>query len=96
MRGNSSNSPKEKRKFNSELNHSHSLILFNDDVNAFEFVIDSLIEVCKHEPVQAEQCTFIAHHKGKCDVKIGSLAELKPMKDELIRRGLTATILINE
>ncbi|MEI6900193.1 MAG: ATP-dependent Clp protease adaptor ClpS [Bacteroidota bacterium] len=68
------------------------LILYNDEVNSFDYVIDSLVEVCGHEIYQAEQCTFIAHYKGKCAVKSGSFHELKPKFDELIRRGLTATI----
>jgi ATP-dependent Clp protease adaptor protein ClpS len=68
------------------------LILFNDDVNTFDFVIDSLIEVCDHEPEQAEQCALIAHFKGKCDVKNGPLPDLKPRHDEMTRRGLTVKI----
>jgi ATP-dependent Clp protease adaptor protein ClpS len=69
-----------------------SLVLFNDDVNSFDFVIDSLIEVCGHEPEQAEQCTMIAHFKGKCNVKSGDFYILKPLFEELTLRGLTVTI----
>ncbi len=69
-----------------------ALILHNDDVNTFDFVIDTLIEVCEHDPEQAEQCTFIVHYKGKCDVKKGSFTKLRPVRQELVRRGLTATI----
>jgi ATP-dependent Clp protease adaptor protein ClpS len=69
------------------------LILFNDDFNLYEYVIDSLVEVCDHHRFQAEQCTLIAHHKGKCDVKSGPFNELKNMKDELSRRGLSSTII---
>ncbi len=68
------------------------LILFNDDYNTFEFVIKTLIEVCNHDPVQAEQCTFIVHYKGKCGVKSGEFLHLKPIQRELLRRGLTAEI----
>ncbi|MEA3446261.1 MAG: ATP-dependent Clp protease adaptor ClpS [Bacteroidota bacterium] len=68
------------------------LILHNDDVNTFDFVIKSLIEVCGHNNIQAEQCTFLIHYRGKCDVKKGSFPNLKPMKEELISRGLKATI----
>jgi ATP-dependent Clp protease adaptor protein ClpS len=71
------------------------LILFNDDVNEYQFVIDTLVEVCKHNHLQAEQCTLIAHHMGKCDVKSGEHNQLKPLKDELLRRGLSATIVSN-
>ena len=70
----------------------NSLILHNDDVHTFDYVIESLIDVCEHSTVQAEQCTFIIHYKGKCDVKKGSFDFLKPMKDCLIERGLNATI----
>jgi ATP-dependent Clp protease adaptor protein ClpS len=68
------------------------LILFNDDVHSFEYVIETLVEVCDHEPFQAEQCTFIAHYKGRCSVKSGSFKELKPKFDEMTRRGLTVSI----
>lgn len=75
-----------------EKNAARNLILHNDEVNTFDFVIDSLIEVCEHNIVQAEQCTYIVHYKGKCDVKKGAFDELKPMKDGLVSKGLTATI----
>jgi ATP-dependent Clp protease adaptor protein ClpS len=68
------------------------LILHNDDIHTFDYVIDCLIDICEHNTVQAEQCTFIIHYKGKCDVKKGSYEFLKPMKDSLIERGLNATI----
>jgi ATP-dependent Clp protease adaptor protein ClpS len=68
------------------------LILHNDDIHTFDYVIDCLVDICEHNTVQAEQCTFIIHYKGKCDVKKGSFEFLKPMKDGLIERGLNATI----
>jgi ATP-dependent Clp protease adaptor protein ClpS len=55
-------------------------------------VIDSLIKVCKHDPIQAEQCTFLVHYKGKCSVKKGSFEELEPMCTALLERGITAEI----
>jgi ATP-dependent Clp protease adaptor protein ClpS len=70
----------------------NNLILHNDDIHTFDYVIESLVDVCEHSTVQAEQCTFIIHYKGKCDVKKGSYDFLKPMKDCLIERGLNATI----
>ncbi len=70
-----------------------SLILYNDDFNTFNFVIDTLVEICKHDYLQAEQCAYIVHHKGKCDVKHDSYEKLKPICTELLRRGLTAEIL---
>jgi len=72
--------------------HSRSLILHNDDVNNFDFVIDCLIEICNHSLVQAEQCTLLVHYKGKCDVKSGSYEVLEPLKQALIDKGLQATI----
>lgn len=71
---------------------SQKLVLYNDDVNTFDFVIDSLIKVCNHEPEQAEQCTFLVHYKGRCDVKEGSFDQLKPLCSALLDRGLTAEI----
>ena len=68
------------------------LILHNDEINTFDFVIDTLVEVCKHDSTQAEQCAWITHHHGKCDVKKGNFNILKPLKDEIINRGLTVTI----
>ena len=68
------------------------LILYNDDVNTFEHVIQTLIDVCEHDHVQAEQCTLIAHYRGKCGVKNGTITELKPIKNEMINRKLTVEI----
>jgi ATP-dependent Clp protease adaptor protein ClpS len=68
------------------------IILYNDDFNTFEFVIESLIKVCKHDVIQAEQCTYLVHYKGKCSVKKGSYKELEPMCTALLERGLTAEI----
>ena len=68
------------------------IILYNDDFNTFEHVIESLIKVCKHDKVQAEQCTYLVHYKGKCSVKRGSYKELEPMCTALLERGLTAEI----
>ena len=68
------------------------LILHNDDVNTFDFVIDALIEVCRHDPEQAEQCAWIAHYKGKCPVKQGEFDFLRSLRGELLDRGLIATI----
>jgi ATP-dependent Clp protease adaptor protein ClpS len=70
----------------------NTIVIYNDDVNTFDFVINSLIEVCEHNVIQAEQCTFIIHHKGKCEVKNGNFTELRPIRNELTNRGLTAVI----
>ncbi len=69
-----------------------ALILYNDDFNTFDFVTDSLIKVCRHEMLQAEQCTWLVHYTGKCVVKNGSFKTLKPMCDALLDRGLSAKI----
>ena len=69
------------------------LILYNDDVNTFDFVIESLIKVCKHTLEQAEQCTMLVHYKGKCTVKTGDMETLMPMHQKLLGRGLTSEII---
>lgn len=74
------------------LTSERELILFNDDVNSFDFVIESLVEVCNHDLVQAEQCAMIAHFKGKCGIKVGPLNELAPMNNELNSRGLSTVL----
>ncbi len=68
------------------------LILYNDDVNTFEYVINTLIEVCGHDPLQAEQCALTAHFNGKCGIKNGPFDVLKPVYDEMTNRELTVTI----
>ncbi|TFV96184.1 ATP-dependent Clp protease adaptor ClpS [Algoriphagus kandeliae] len=70
----------------------HDLVVFNDDVNTFDHVINILIKVCKHTREQAEQCTLIIHYKGKCAVKKGSFEELKPMCEAILDAGIQATI----
>jgi len=71
----------------------YHLVVFNDDVNTFDHVIDTLIDVCGHTPEQAEQCTLIIHYKGKCSVKDGSWEDLVPMRNEICRRGISAEVL---
>lgn len=71
---------------------SRQLILFNDDVNTFDHVINMLVKYCKHEPMQAEQCAYIVHYNGKCDVKNGSYEELEPVCTALLEAGLSAEI----
>lgn len=69
-----------------------SLIVWNDEVNTFEWVIQTLMEVCGHSLEQAEQCAMIIHTKGKYAVKRGSYEELKPQCDAITERGIGATI----
>lgn len=71
----------------------NDLVVFNDDINTFEHVISTLIRVCRHTPEQAEQCTWIIHHNGKCTVKTGNMDELKPMKEAICEVGIDAKIL---
>lgn len=68
------------------------LVLYNDDVNTFEFVIECLMDICKHDPLQAEQCTYIVHYSGKCSVKTGSYSDLNPMRVALADKGLSVVI----
>lgn len=71
---------------------SSRLIVYNDDVNTFEWVIQCLCKYCKHTTEQAEQCAYLIHHSGKCNVKSGSKEELLPMKEALTDAGLSAVI----
>ncbi len=68
------------------------LVVHNDDVNTFEWVIESLVEICRHTLEQAEQCAFIIHFKGKYAVQQGTKVMLSPMREQLVDRGINATI----
>lgn len=74
------------------LGNNSEIILFNDDVNTFDHVIETLIRVCNHQALQAEQCALLVHYKGKCVVKTGSIEELVPMCSALLDAGLSAEI----
>ena len=71
---------------------SKSIIVYNDDINTFDFVIECLIKICGHDEIQAEQCAYIVHYKGKCAVKSDAFDMLKPLCIELLKKGLTAEI----
>ena len=73
--------------------HENEIILYNDDVNTFDHVIRTLIQVCEHTSEQAEQCSLIVHYKGKCSVKSGTFADLKPRCTKLLQAGLSAEII---
>lgn len=75
-----------------QVENKKALVLYNDEVNTFDFVIESLVKVCSHDIIQAEQCTYLVHYKGKCAVKTGSFKELQPMCEALLDRGLSANI----
>jgi ATP-dependent Clp protease adaptor protein ClpS len=72
---------------------NHEIVLHNDDVNTFDHVIETLIRVCKHEALQAEQCALLVHYKGKCTVKTGTIEELKPQCTALLDAGLSAELI---
>ncbi len=76
----------------SETGPIHEIILHNDDVNTFDHVIDCLVDICDHEPIQAEQCAWIVHYNGKCSVKKGTFDQLEPRCTALLERGLSAEI----
>jgi ATP-dependent Clp protease adaptor protein ClpS len=80
--GNNSNLPDER----------YILLLHNDNIHSFEYVIEALIAICSHKYEQAVQCTLIAHYKGCCDIKKGNLKILSRMKEALTKKGLNTTI----
>lgn len=80
------------RKKNEAIQGEKELVLFNDEVNTFDYVIETLIDVCGHDPYQAEQCALTAHYNGKCSVMSGSYDELKPFYEEMTNRELTVSI----
>ena len=86
---------KEKKDYSvdEQKGDEHQIILYNDDFNTFDHVIESLINICDHSPVQAEQCTLIVHYKGKCTVKTGSYDDLEPRCSALLDAGLSAEII---
>jgi len=68
------------------------LVLHNDDINTFDYVMNTLVEVCNHSLTQAEQCATITHYKGKCEVRTGLMKEMKELRYKLISKGLKATV----
>ena len=82
----------EEVKIEELLGNQNTIVLFNDDVNTFDHVIDTLVKVCNHEAIQAEQCAMLVHYKGKCDVKSGNMNDLIPMCSALLDAGLSAEI----
>jgi len=72
---------------------NNEIVLYNDEVNTFDHVIDTLIRVCRHSAEQAEQCSLIVHYNGKCTVKTGEYKDLKPQCTQLLEAGLSAEIV---
>lgn len=85
---------KELEKIDVQISERHpaNLIVWNDEINTFDWVIQSLVEICDHTHAQAEQCAWIIHTKGKYAVKNGSLKKLKPLREALSDRGIGATV----
>jgi ATP-dependent Clp protease adaptor protein ClpS len=90
-------STKEKIKEEVEVSvkegHLSEIVLFNDEVNTFDHVIETLVHVCNHSYEQAEQCSLLVHYKGKCTVKTGVYEELEPQCSQLLKAGLSAEIV---
>ena len=76
-----------------EVVRENQIVLYNDDVNTFDHVIETLIMACDHTPLQAEQCSLIVHYKGKCTVKTGEYEDLEPRCSKLLSLGLSAEII---
>ena len=72
---------------------NNEIVLHNDDVNTFDHVIDTLMRVCQHDELQAEQCALLVHYKGQCTVKTGPIDQLKPQCSALLDAGLSAEII---
>ncbi|MCA1747188.1 MAG: ATP-dependent Clp protease adaptor ClpS [Bacteroidales bacterium] len=92
MDSNFSGNPDKRGSGQGQTQNVSILVLHNDDVNTFEFVMGALEEVCAHTVLQAEQCAMITHYKGKCEILKGEISELKLVRNELVSRGLSATI----
>ena len=73
--------------------NEHQIVLFNDDVNTFDHVVETLICVCDHTLEQAEQCSIIVHYKGKCIVKTGAYKDLEALCSKLLQADLSAEII---
>ncbi len=84
---------KKEKDVITDLLNRNTLMLINDDFHTFDFVVDALIDVCRHDPDQAEQCAYITHYKGKCDVKKGKMSTIKRMRDRLAEKGLKVNIV---
>ncbi|MGC6422832.1 MAG: ATP-dependent Clp protease adaptor ClpS [Flavobacteriaceae bacterium] len=85
--------PKEDIQVDTIEDKEHEIILYNDDINTFTHVIETLIRVCEHHPQQAEQCALLVHYTGKCVVKTGPYNDLEPRCQALLDAGLSAEIV---
>jgi len=90
-----SNFTSRPQKLSSEETNSQNqaiLVLHNDNINTFDYVMETLVEVCDHSMTQAEQCATITHYKGKCEVRTGSFTDMKELRFQLISKGLKASV----
>ena len=83
----------EEVKTQTKKQKNYEIVLYNDDVNTFDHVIETLIAACDHTPEQAEQCSILVHYKGQCTVKTGPYPDLKPRCSKLLDAGLSAEII---
>ena len=90
-----SNFTSQPQKIGSEETKSQNqaiLVLHNDNINTFDYVMETLVEICDHSMTQAEQCATITHYKGKCEVRTGTFTEMKVLRFKLISKGLKASV----
>ena len=90
-----SNFTSRPQKIGSEETNSQKqaiLVLHNDNINTFDYVMEILVEVCEHSMTQAEQCATITHYKGKCEVRTGTFTDMKELRFQLISKGLKASV----
>lgn len=92
MDSNYTSRPKKIGAENTGPGYSARLILHNDDVNSFDYVMETLVDVCDHSLTQAEQCATITHYKGKCEIRSGTFDEMKELRYKLVSRGLKASV----
>lgn len=85
-------SPKKQENIQTSNQKNQYLVLHNDSKNSFEFIIESLVDLCHHDPYQASQCALIAHYKGKCEIKKGVPEILEPLAKSFTKRGIVVTI----
>ena len=92
MDSNFTSRPKKIGAENAGPGHRARLILHNDDINSFDYVMETLVDVCDHSFTQAEQCATITHFKGKCEIRSGTFDEMKELRYKLVSRGLKASV----
>ena len=92
MDSNFTSRPKKIGSEDTDAQNQSTLVLHNDDINTFDYVMETLVDICDHSMTQAEQCATITHFKGKCEVRSGVFTEMKELRYQLISRGLKASV----